>query len=253
MIQSDKFETLLKQSSVAIAGSLVATSGFASTLDTLTITDINVSLTDNGDSYQLDLDGDGYDDFSLYYYEDEETGEERADIRANSPDANILTTGKFFLPYKEGDTVPGDLKARFQFGAGIYSFDPNNKTGFGPLAEPGSSAYIGLALGLEKGLGPNLKPGLDDVALVTAGPVGAVAALDIGNETLAVRPIHFGWLEVEHGSLNILRSGYQTVGGAGAPIPTSTSMSAVPLPASLPLLLVGAGGLLALRRRKTAA
>lgn len=117
----------------------------------------------------------------------------------------------------------------------------------GPLGDSGDQGYVGLVLDIFSG--PLV---FDDVN------AQAVLAVDGEVTEYEGEPIHvgvpaqmltrfFGWLDVERGSL-IVSSGQtqRLVPGAPAPIP------AVPEPASLPLMALGAVGLLALRRKMAA-
>lgn len=60
---------------------------------------------------------------------------------------------------------------------------------------------------------------------------------------------NYGWIEIVRGSVNVVRVGFQTTANTAAAIPGAIAVSE---PATLPLIALGAAGLVALRRRKAA-
>ncbi len=264
MKQTQKFETLLKQSTAvggaAFAGVFVAGAASAGTTDllsTLEITDINVTL-EAGEKFKFDLNDDGLDDFSFdveairvkkkkkFGLDErvdleendgpvmEEVTPERATIISFASGNRILVNTEldrvpFATALSEGDYVDGKPESGSFRGGGALIYDTRLSSEGQTLPEEGATAYIGLALGFDD---------FRETRLVDVDE----------DEEFAVPS--FGWIEVERGSLTILRAGFQTVAGLAAPIP---AVSTVPVPATLPLLLTGALGLTALRRRKKAA
>jgi hypothetical protein len=212
---------------------------------TLEITKINVTL-EAGDSYGLDLDKDGNDDFVFDVRESfkkvkplDDDGPIRRSIKFEfgsiKPNFGngVHGSDKFATAFSAGESVSGEgFFSQFR-SSGLYDsrFGENTSQ---TLPEVGATAFIGLALGL---------PLEDD---------RNVRLLVVSEEEQEVEFSFpsYGWVEVERGSLTILRTGFQTVAGLAAPIP---NVSTVPVPATLPLLLTGAAGLAALRRRKKAA
>lgn len=116
-------------------------------------------------------------------------------------------------------------------------------TQFGPFSTEGDRGYIGLSLTFgEEDLWLN-----DGILQLSSEEVDQeIRVID----DMPMRPVtHYGWIEVVRGSVTAIRTGFQTVANVAAPIPAV----AVSEPATLPLIALGAAGLVALRRRKQAA
>jgi hypothetical protein len=206
-------DILFKQAPV-VTGMLALGVGLTAAGDAnaaLVVTDINVTIPQDGTGLSIDLDGDLTNDFRI------QTNVSDPDwIQAQVVDTksgNAVSLLSFSPTYTSmlgaGDTVDASW---FNGDSGFSGLSFGNLVGFdgnGPWSLIGAHGFLGLQLDLADG-------------------------------------IHYGWLEVTHGSVIVGQMGYQTTANAGASI--------VPLPASLPLLASGFAGLMALRcrRRKVA-
>lgn len=138
------------------------------------------------------------------------------------------------------DELIGDVEPSVEFPV-IEIRDP-----FGPFSNEGDRGFIGLSLTF----------GEDDLWLAdNIANVRVVEEGDLlvhqGDTYETIGPVtHYGWIEVVRGSVTAIRTGFQQVAGQSAPIP---ALVAVSEPATLPLIALGAAGLVALRRRKKAA
>lgn len=227
MTYQDKLEALLQQATIvtgtAVLGALAATAAGAATVDANGLRIVDINQTADNSSFAFDLNGDGVDDYEVSAFQnlkikgDSERGV-ISPLKGFKQRASVFDDGQklggFALRFEEGDSI--DETAGSGFGQGATLFNGAQ----GPFATVGDTGFIGLLLVL----------------------------LEDGEENA-----HFGWAEVERGSLSVLRIGFQTNANTAAEIPgLDDDVAAIPLPASLPLLLAGAGGLLALRRRRTA-
>lgn len=107
---------------------------------------------------------------------------------------------------------------------------------FGPFADVGDSGYIGLFV--------DLIPSRDEDSFTALN----IEELDDDDAPSFQR--FYGWAEIARGSLNVIRIGFQSDPFTGAPIPRDPVD--VPEPASLPLMALGALGLMAMRRKMAA-
>ncbi|WP_299403627.1 VPLPA-CTERM sorting domain-containing protein [uncultured Roseobacter sp.] len=230
MKHQDKLEALLQQATLvtgtAVMGAFAATTAGAATVDANGLRIVDINETASNSSFNFDLNGDGVDDYSVAAVNRGKgafgaiTG--LAESKFDDPAGNVLTDGelnrfRLALRFEEGDEVDADSDGDANRFANAFINDQ------GPFATVGDTGFVGLVLSL-----------LDEDGVANT---------------------HFGWAELERGredSLSLLRIGFQTNANTAAEIPGGEDLAAVPLPASLPLLLAGAGGLLALRRRRTA-
>lgn len=204
-----------------------ATSVAAAPIDSLEITVVGSTVTPGG-SVSIDLNDDGTNDFNVV-----------ASLLLDDilkPSAVGAPIEKIVLPESGiGRVLP--LKSVDQLNLTSSDFlSVGDEVGPGTLLSQSSTSifpselgttYIGLALA-----GSNFFP----------------------TSTRAVGPDEFlfGWAEFSTSgtsSLTLERYAIQTVSGEVAPIVASTP-SPVPLPASLPLLALGIGGIAALRRQR---
>lgn len=233
----NKLEALLQKMTIAtgtvVLGALASTTAGAATVDADGLRIVNIDQTADNSSFAFDINGDEINDFEVSAFEGipakrgiaEQKDFESSFIEAlgsSSQNAAVFNDGvstgderSFAARFNEGDAVgPG---GSFLVDASANLFDSVN----GPFATVGDTGFIGLLLSF-------------------LGTDGAVST-------------HFGWAEVERGSMSVLRVAFQTNADTAAKIPgLADDVAAVPLPASLPLLLAGAGGLLAFRRRSDA-
>lgn len=220
-----KLEALLQNATIAtgtaVLGAFASTAAVAATIDADGLMITNINQTADNSAFDFDLNGDGIDDYSILT--EGKSGREAGTIigidtvlsqRALSVAGDvILFEGQrlsAMTRFDEGDAVDGGKLNDLNF---AFLGDE------GPFATVGDTGFVGLALEF-------------------LGDTGVFAT-------------HFGWAEIERGSLSVLRVGFQTNANTAAKIPgLADDVAAVPLPASLPLLLAGAGGLLAFRRRR---
>lgn len=158
----------------------------------------------------------------------------------------LKKNSKFVYVFDAGDDVDGTVGRR-TLDAKLYGFitESDPETGdelpdrpFGPFAEEGDRGFVGLSIQEF-----NFKENDFDTATRMDGEI-----IHGGGER-EEPTINYGWVELVRGSINVLRIGYQQTVGAAAPIPGGPIT--VSEPATLPLITLGAAGLVALRRRKT--
>lgn len=192
-----------------------------------------------GSVANLDVNGDGEADFEVY--DDGDSGSiggwdtylslpySNEDISYDyfhvlMVDANTYGTGSALFP--EGAEIGWDTATDFEWGVDIYGGSGKNL-----LPEVGDSGYLGFVIEYYVSCYEG-----DDYCLEYAA---------FGDTVYTNH--QFGWLHVEHGSVVIDSYGLGEIGGS-ATVP-STNVSAVPLPAGLPLLLAGLGAFGLARRR----
>lgn len=175
-------------------------------------------------------------------------------------DKKISNAQPYATRFEEGDVIskasgPFTSKARLYDDFGAEGRNPEvddddvkaiardlsiiDEENFGPFAEVGDSGYIGLFVDLVP-----LRDDDDDRFLA----LNVEEFEHMGEEEPSFFRF-YGWAEIERGSLNVIRIGFQSNPFQGAPIPRSVD---IPEPASLPLMALGAAGLIALRRRMAA-
>lgn len=201
----------------------------------LVVTDLNQTVTD-GSPLNIDLDGDGSDDFSI-----------QVSAGSSSDGADLLepfagVNGGWISPLSTGNEfaldldLVGDYVALMPEDSAADASWFNGSTGQGSVGSDGYFYFEGdgnwavtgtvgyMALRIEEG---------------GTGPTGGLTAPAFSPPSIGY---HYGWLKVERGSLTVLSQGYNTT--LGAPAPTAT-----PAPGSLALMLIGGLALTRLRRK----
>ena len=233
---ASKLQSLTRQSpllaSAVIASSMISAEAQAQTI----VRDVNIVVDANNGSQFFDLNQDGIDDFILglnSFTNADGDSIEKADIigikRVVFPPQfkNPLELTSFILADEDdfdfalalnpGDTVGASINRPDTRISEI--FDSQNPT-LGDFTEVGDTGFLGLSI-------------------------------ELFNEVTQSVDTHFGFAAIERGSVTITQLGFQTIAGANAVIPGGTP-APIPLPATLPLMISGAAGLLALRRKKKA-
>lgn len=116
----------------------------------------------------------------------------------------------------------------------------------GPFKDVDDVGYIGLVVDI---LSASIAAGGVDADAVNRQVIAETDLID--QEFIPIGTRTFAWLEVSRGSINVISGARQTISNAAALIPNPQAVD-VPEPASLPLMALGAAGLIALRRQKAA-
>jgi hypothetical protein len=254
--------TQAKGALMVSAAVLSATTANAGILET----EFNVTI-EEGLQYEFDINADGKNDFSVTVGPDREMPaanliEEpvgfspssetagRARVRALGEQSRVFTFDlddeDFAVKLALGDSVDentGDLRTSGK----LYDtrFEKSKLPGgkdmfveFGEFASNGDdeivNGFVGLAIETF-----NFRPNL-------IGENGDIQQDEDGEK--AERTINYGWIELTRGSVILVRSGFQQI--ANAPAPIDGRDIQISEPATLPLMALGAAGLYALRRRK---
>ena len=188
--------------------------------DTLSISNINMTTSLDGDPILFDLNNDGEDDFEVSVFSTEfgEAAEINGLVNENNLSAEIFIDeedpfSQFATIFQEGDHISLASGDSTMF-ATLYT-DIFEGVSEGPFSAPGSTGFIGLFV-------------VDQF-----------------------ENFNFGFAEITRGSITVGQVGVQTVPGSPAPV----SVNAVPVPAALPLLLGAFGlfGFMGMRRKRKAA
>ncbi len=232
-----KFYTYIAATALAVG--LAASPAQAITTsfeETMEVVNVDLTTGGTGEPISFDLNGDGIDDFKIEIFSGGDEGEEFAVIDAIFNEINLeagvgidspivasaiadggarLIGPEQFVTVYNEGDVISDNFRDYSFSGQLYT---NDGTGdIGPFAEIGSTGFIGLYV-------------VDSFEDLT-----------------------FGFAEITRGSITVGQVGRQTQ--QGAPAVVTSSVSAVPLPAALPLLLgaMGLFGFMGWRRKKPAA
>lgn len=233
--------TLSTVAGLAATGTMIAGAAQAE----MVYQDIGVRLSSGEEGsigvYELDLDQDGAIDFFFdlkgFSFKDSLGRFETATVSGTRP--GRIEKDVKSITFANVSTSASKFITLFELGEDVSSDTFEDSSGFGRIFDSSRLQLIEGDIGL-------------DVAVATLVDEPASMGLQegesafIGLSLTDGGSVNYGWAEVERGSLTILRTGYQTTAGAAAP---TGPVAPVPLPASLPLLALGAAGLMGMRRR----
>ena len=213
-----------KWSSYALAGGAMFALPVASNASVITMdAAIDLSVTDNGGvmSAPLDINGDNNPDFLFSVF----------DVLVNSDTNNVYDRGAIISPYGS-NAILTSLKT--------------SPSGFAAALSPG--AYIGSGADFVNNKQKFLKNIGNDFASINVGywPNDISQTRLVGLQFDISGTTHYGWAEVGvhlgTADLQVLQVGYETL--------ADTPISTVPEPSSMALMLMGAAGVAALKRRR---
>ena len=187
-------DILVKQAPV-VTGMLALGVGLTAAGDAnaaLIITDINVTVPQDGSALDIDLNGDSINDFRLQTgLFDPNTIQLQVTFKSDS--VSVIDFADDYTSMLDGgDTVDASWFNGTNGFASNFGGDLVDSAGNGPWSAIGAHGFLGLALNLEDGA-------------------------------------HYGWLEVTRGSVIVGQMGYQTTANAGAsivPLPASLPLLA---------------------------